>query len=294
MKTNLVGAHVSIAGGLSKAIERAKNIGANCIQIFSSSPGRWNPPDHSISEIQRFNHLAKSERISPIFIHAKYLINLASNDPLLLTKSIGSLVADMNFASQVGATGVIVHLGSHQGRGFDSMKQTLAESIEKVLRHVPPDVKLIIENSAGQKGKIASSIVEISEIMSQIMCSSTKKRAKRFGICLDTCHLWAAGYDIGNRRKLDDLVDQMRKLGLLNQVVVLHVNDSRDELGSGRDRHDNLGQGKIGLTGLTTFVDHPEFRHLPKIIETPGFEGKGPDERNIMVLNKTLHKSKGF
>lgn len=277
--TGPIGAHVSIAGELPNAIKNAVKIGAQCIQIFSSSPGQWSGPKHSQELINKFIEQRNLYHIDTVFIHAKYLINLVSDKPRLVTQSMRSLVADLNFASEIDAAGVIVHLGSHQGRGYEEVKELLVQRVHEVIEKTPRQTRLIVENSAGQKGKLSSSIDEIADVFQAVS-------HERLAFCLDTCHLFAAGYDVRDKSMVDSLVQELRATRLLSRLVAIHINDAKDPLGSHRDRHENLGEGQIGLDGLKTFVTHRVFRALPKIIETPGFDEKGPDEKNIKILNE--------
>lgn len=276
--TGSIGAHVSIAGGLPKAIENAVKIGANCIQIFSSSPGQWNGSKHDKELINKFIEQKNLYHIDPVFIHAKYLINLVSDKPQLVEQSVQSLIADLRFAHEIEASGVIVHLGSHQGRGYEEVKKTLVNKVGEVLEKTTREVKLIIENSAGQRGKLSSSIEEIADVFKAVS-------HKRLALCLDTCHLFAAGYDIRQREEVDTLGERLRATHLLERLVAIHVNDAKDPLGSHHDRHENLGKGQIGVDGLKAFVTHQAFQSLPNIIETPGFDQKGPDENNVNILH---------
>lgn len=272
-----IGAHVSIAGGLPKAIENAVKIGAQCIQIFSSSPRQWSEPKHSQELIKKFIEQRKLHQIDPVFIHAKYLINLVSDKSRLVEQSVQSLIADVRFANEIGAAGVIVHLGSHQGRGYARVKELLVDHVQQVIAKTSRQTKLVVENSAGQKGKLSSTIAEIADLFEAVS-------HKRLALCLDTCHLFAAGCDVRDNGTVDELIRQLQRFHLSEHLVAIHVNDAKDPLGSHRDRHENLGQGKIGLEGLKTFVHHEAFRSLPTIIETPGFDQKGPDEHNVDTL----------
>jgi len=258
-----IGAHVSISGGLDKAVERIVQMGGNCLQVFSSSPRSWTG-----TPLVR----GKVSDIRPIFIHAKYLINLGSPQPELVEKSIQSLKFDLRVAELIGAEGVIVHLGSHLGRGFSSIQEQLVKSIKAILQDSPAGVELIIENSAGQKGKICSQLSEISLLLRTIDDS-------RLGWCYDTCHGWGAGISFGK-----DLENTLQQFDLVKSLVCLHINDSKGVLGGGLDRHENLGEGKLGLKELGKFVNYPAFRALPLIIEAPGFDGNGPDKKNLEIL----------
>ena len=280
-----IGAHLSIAGGLYKAIESIVAKGGNCLQIFSSSPRMWLASLPAKDQVDKFRTLVKQHNIDPIFIHAKYLINLASDKPELLKKSIASLKYDLQVADLIGAVGVIVHLGSHQGRGFEAVRNQLTSSIKIILQAAPGSSRLIIENSAGQQGKLCSQLSEIKSIFGSV--SNT-----RLAWCLDTCHAYNAGYSLGkgseNALIQNDIVVEAKKLGIIDRLVCLHVNDSRDEFASGHDRHANLGEGKLGLELLGQYVNHPELKHLPLIIETPGFDNQGPDAKNLDILKSLV------
>ena len=252
-----LGAHLSTAGGLDKAVARIVAMGGNCLQIFSGSPRSW--------AILPFRGQPVTA-VAPVFIHAKYLINLASDKKELVAKSIASLKHDLQVANLIGAQGVIVHLGSHQGRGFDAVKMQLIESIKIILNQTVAPSQLIIENSAGQQGKLCSQFSEIKFILGSV-------NSNRLAWCLDTCHAFNAGYSLGNASEnhliQKDIVAEAKKLEILDQLICLHVNDSRDEFGSGHDRHANLGEGKLGLKLLAEYVNHPDLNNLPLILETP-------------------------
>ncbi len=276
-----IGAHLSIAGGLDKAVESIVAKGGNCLQIFSSSPRGWIAPPPASDVVTKFKQLCAKHDIHPIFIHAKYLINLASDREELVEKSIASLKYDLQVANLIGAVGVIVHLGSHQGRGFEAVKAGLTRSINNILQATQGPSQLIIENSAGQQGKLCSQLSEIKSIFSTV-------RSGRLAWCLDTCHAYNAGYSLGkgsgNRLIQKDIVAEAKRLEILESLVCLHVNDSRDEFDSGHDRHANLGEGKMGRELLARYVNHPQLKNLPLIIETPGFDKMGPDKKNLDIL----------
>lgn len=280
-----LGAHVSTAGGIDKAIERVVAIGGNVAQIFSSSPRMWfaGMPDKSVTD--NYVKLATEQGVVGTYIHAKYLINLASPKIELIEKSMASLKYDLKVGEMIKAEGVIVHLGSHLGAGFEAVKDQLVKHIKKVINESPGQVEFIIENSAGQKGKIASQLSEIRFLLESV-------KSDRLSWCLDSCHAWAAGYSLGeNSGNIligNDIVEEAEKLGILDKLKVIHLNDSRDEFGSGRDRHDNLGAGLMGEKVVASYVNHPELSHLPIILEVPGFDGKGPDKKNLEILKSWI------
>lgn len=271
-----IGAHLSISGGLDKAVEATVRMGGNALQIFSGSPRGWEGKLPDEKEIKKFRDLCTVGDIRPIFIHAKYLINLGSPQPELVEKSIQSLKFDMQTAGLIGAEGVIVHLGSHLGRGFEAVQDQLVKSIKSILQASSGPTKFLIENSAGQKGKICSQLSEISLLLRTINNS-------RLGWCYDTCHGWGAGIFFGK-----DLENTLLQFDLVKSLVCLHINDSKGVLGGGLDRHENLGEGKLGLKELAKFVNYPAFRALPLIIETPGFCGQGPDKKNLEILKSLI------
>lgn len=271
-----IGAHVSISGGLDKAVEATVRMGGNALQIFSSSPRMWfsSLPPKSVTE--QFNNLCETHDVRPVFIHAKYLINLGSDKKELVKKSILSLKFDMQVGGMIKAKGVIVHLGSHLGRGFSTIQEQLVNSIKEILQDSPAGVELIIENSAGQKGKICSLFSEISLLLRTINDS-------RLGWCYDTCHGWGAGISFGK-----DWENTLHQFDLVKSLVCLHINDSKGVFGGGLDRHENLGEGKMGLKELGKFVNYPAFNNLPLITEAPGFEDKGPDKKNLDILKSLV------
>jgi deoxyribonuclease IV len=280
-----VGAHLSISGGLYKAVESVVSKGGNCLQIFSSSPRMWMSKLPSKEEVERFNQLAKENDVKPVIIHAKYLVNLASDNLELVEKSRKSLEFDFKVGEMIKAAGVVVHLGSHLGRGFEVVKDQLVEEIKKILKASSGSVKFLIENVAQKKGKIGYRLEEIRLLIEAVDSS-------RLGWCLDTCHAYSAGYslgkDLGNALLGFDIVDEVKRLKLVESLDCLHINDSRDVFDSGRDRHANLGEGEIGLEALKSFLGESVFNHLPLIIETPGFDNKGPDKRNLDILKSLI------
>lgn len=276
-----VGAHLSISGGLDKAMESMVEMGGNCLQIFSGSPRGWIGKLLEATEVKRFRNLSKTKDIRPVFIHAKYLINLASAKKELVEKSIESLKFDFRVGEMIGAAGVIVHLGSHLGRGFAAVQEQLVMNIKTILQASSGQTKFLIENSAGQKGKLCSQFREISLLLRTFNDS-------RLGWCYDTCHGFNAGYLLGkssvNSLTGFDMVREAEKYDLLKSLECLHVNDSRDEFSSGHDRHANLGEGSLGLALIKKYVNYSQLKHLPLIIETPGFDGQGPDKKNLEIL----------
>lgn len=279
----LVGGHVSAAGGISKSLLREQEIGGNCVQLFSASPRSWARSPLPQKEIETFLELQKQLGIKKAVIHAMYLINLASPNAEAVKKSRSVIEYDLQIDSKIGSCGVVVHLGSHLGIGFEKVRQKLAEEIKICLHNTPDNSTFLIENSAGQKGKIASDFSEIRWLLDAV-------GSKRVGWCLDSCHAWAAGYDLSqNTSSPKNIFQELNSLNLWDSLKVIHLNDSRDPFGSGRDRHANIGDGTIGNEVLESFVTHPKISLLPFITEVPGIDGKsGPDKENIARIKKFL------
>lgn len=269
-----IGAHVSIAGGLPNAISNILKIEGNCLQIFAGSPRLWFRKPFSESEVKDFFLGIKKNNLGPVFIHSLYLVNLASVNRDIFEKSVNSLVIDMQNGARIGSAGVIIHIGSHLGAGFDSVKAQLVAAIERILEQTQ-GCDLLLENAAGQNGKIGS-LEELSYLINKV-------DNPRLKICLDTCHLYASGVDLGEPAIVTKLITDLNNFNLLNKLVCLHLNDCASDLGSHRDLHANIGEGKIGLDGLKRFVTQKEFSNLPLILEVPGENREGPDLRNITL-----------
>ena len=268
-----LGAHVSTSGGLDKGIDRAREMGAETVQMFASSPRAWAFKPPAEEKVAAFREKAQAAGISPVFFHGSYLVNLCGAAELV-EKSVDSLTNHMNVAGQVGAAGVIFHGGSHRGAGFEGVLGQFTEAAQRVLSSSPTDAWLIIENSAGMGDHIGSSFSEIGTMIRAI-------DSPRVMVCLDTQHSVAAGYDIGDGDGINAAMEEFdREIGL-SRLVAVHANDSKTALGSGVDRHENIGEGHLGITGFETVMGHPAFRDVPLILEVPGLDKTGPDKENL-------------
>ena len=278
-----IGAHVSTAGGLHTGFERAAAIGAECMQVFESPPQQWGTAKLTDEQVDQFRRTAAESGIGPIFIHGKYLMNLASPDPKVFKTSVSTLRSSLNIASRIGVVGVIFHTGSHKGMGVESVFDQICDAAKGVLAETPEDVWMIFENSAGQGGTMGSKFGELGEILGRI----NSPRAK---VCVDTCHAFASGYDLSNAEGVAATFEELsREIGFEN-VAALHCNDSKAGLGSGRDLHENIGEGKIGRAGFEALLARPELRDLPLLLEVPGYKidgaGKGPDKPNLDLMKE--------
>lgn len=296
-----IGAHVSAAGGLHTAFARAASIGCDCLQLFSGSPRVWNKK--AIAEIVTDKFFSEQHKysLSPIFTHALYLVNLASDNSETLRKSFESLKYELEFDAAIKGSGVIVHVGSHQGRGWENVRVQIVEQIAALLAVSPDNSLFLIENAAGQNGKIGGNLAEIQWLLKELEKAGDYVSKGRVGWCFDTCHAHAAGYFLGTGAPQEQLFaaekigrepasacEEITRLELWDALKCIHVNDSRDPFGSGRDRHDNLGDGLIGTSSLTEFLALPELAHIPLITEVPGIAGEGPDAENIQRLHELI------
>jgi deoxyribonuclease-4 len=275
-----LGAHQSISGGYSQALKRINNIGGNCLQIFSSSPRGWNFAKSNNKEIKKFIDLKTKLKIDSVYFHASYLVNLA-DDSRIGHLSKMSLIAEMNLALKLQIKGSIVHLGSYltYDRGVDNKYKVLINNIKEILEKTPKQSLFIIENAGNRK--IGQTLEEISQIVKDV-------NNPRIRICFDTCHLFSNGYKFNTNKELDLFLDKLAKLEINNLIELWHVNDSRDEFNSGHDRHENIGQGTIGLEEFTTLLNNKKTNHYPFIIETPGFKDEGPDKKNLDILKSLI------
>lgn len=282
MTKKLIGGHVSTAGGLHLAVERANAIGGNCAQIFSGSPRIWQRQPLAKIETNKLFSEQEKYGVEKIYIHALYLTNLATENPELAAKTVKALIYDLSFASHIKASGVIVHVGSHQGRGWDSAKDIIAERLTEILNNTPTDSVFLIENSAGQKGKVNSELAEIRWLMDKV-------QNPRLGWCLDTCHAFSAGYGLSKDQPGKGLlIEEIEKYDLWDSLKVIHVNESKGKQGGGIDRHDNLGMGEIGDQALRELLTNKKLAHVPLLLEVPGFDGNGPDGENVELLKKIV------
>lgn len=289
-----IGAHVSCSGGYLNGLKKAESIGANCMQIFSDSPQTWFRRPLDSENLTDFAQATSDADKKPIFTHAMYLLNLASGNPDSLQKSIDVLKHDLLFDSLIQGSGVVVHLGSHLGQGWDRVKGRVRDSITEILEETPENSTFLIENSAGQNGKLSSDFAEIRWLLDEI-------KSPRLGWCLDTCHAFAAGLSFGDLELVRDITGKLGETGQLSTAIAqynlwdslkcVHVNNSKDLFGSGRDRHENILEGNIPLSWLQTFLNQKELQQVPFILEVPGADGKGPDAENVKQLTKLIIKN---
>ncbi len=277
----LLGAHVSTSGGIHTAIDRVETMGGESMQVFTQSPRAWRPTNHDPANFERFRERRAEAGIGGVLCHAVYLVNLASPDDEIYGKSVAALVNTMEVACAIEADGVVFHVGSHLGAGFEAGLERALPALELALERCSETTWLLIENAAGAGGTIGRSVEELAVLVERL------GRHPRVGICLDSCHLWVSGIDVTDADQLDALLDEVDDAIGLDRLRALHVNDARDPLGSNRDRHANIGEGVLG-DGLGVFLANPRLQGLPTVLEVPGKDGHGPDADEVRKLRE-LH-----
>ncbi len=273
----LIGAHVKTSGGVDKAVDRAIDIGAECMQIFAASPRMWRVSPIKDKPLENYHAKMAESDLGPTIVHAKYLTALGSPNPELVEKSRKSLAEELTQTERLGALGLVFHPASHRGAGLDAVFQQFVEGVNIVLDTAPGDALLMLETSAGSGDHIGSKFEELGRLIKAI-------DNPRVATCFDTQHVWASGYDIVAKDGLDETMEEFdREIGL-DLLRCVHANDSMRERGSSVDRHDNIGEGLIGRDGFMNILAHPAFADVPFYLEVPGFEKDGPDKPNVDAL----------
>ena len=275
----IFGAHCS--GGIKKSIDRATEIGADSLQLFVQSPRAWRFPDHDPADVAAFRDRRDEAELGGVLVHCLYLVNLATPNDDFYEKSVYTMLRTVETSAAIEADGVVLHVGSHLGAGFDAGMERVVPALEQILERTSDTTWLLMENTAGAGGTIGRSVDELEAIFERL------GRHRRLGICLDSCHLYASGTDVTDRGQLDRLLDEIDSTFGLDRVRALHVNDSKTPLGSNRDRHDNILEGVMGEK-LGVFLGHPALQGLPAVLEVPGPDGHGPDAAEVTKLRE-LH-----
>jgi deoxyribonuclease-4 len=278
-----LGFHVSIAGGFSRSVERAQELGCTCMQIFSRNPRGWTVKPLDKHDVAGFKKARELAGIAPVFVHTNYLINLASSKPDLYEKSIEQFVVDLDRTEAIGAEYLVTHLGSASGQNEDWMIGRVADALATALKLHPPTAMVLLENTAGEAGDIGYTLEQVQQVISLL------PDASRIGICYDTCHGFAAGYDIRTKQGVDKLAAVITKTVGLDRLKGMHLNDCLRDFNSRVDRHWHIGEGKIGLDGFSALLNHPVFRDVPKIMETPK-ETEEDDPRNMKVAKSLIQR----
>ena len=278
-----IGAHVRAGKGLVPALQHGDDIGADVVQIFTQSPRMWKPSQYGPEVLAGYREAqAEHPTITSTFCHATYLINLATPDPVLADKSRACLDANLATAEGMGADGLVLHIGSHRGSGFDTSLPGIVEALIEALDSVEASVDpcpILLENAAGAGDTVGRSFEELAAVI------DAAGGDERLGVCLDTQHLWASGVPFGTVEEADDLVALVEDTVGMARIQCLHLNDSKVAFGANRDRHENIGDGTIGTEALAALLGHPELQGLPAILEVPG-EGDGPRSEDVAAARQ--------
>jgi deoxyribonuclease-4 len=276
---------MSIAGGIYRALERGKSLRCRTIQVFLKNSNQWKAKAVTEEDVLLFQEARQNSAICPVVAHDSYLINLASPDSVLYKKSLGAFREEMERANLMGIPYLVMHPGSHMGAGVKRGIARVAKALTRALERVEPPVMILLENTAGQGNSLGWQFDQLASILDQV------KDRDRVGICLDTCHAFAAGYDIRTESGYGETIAELDRLVGLEKIKVFHVNDSKKDLGSRVDRHIHIGKGFIGRDAFRFLVNDSRFAHIPKILETPKGEGDKFDKKNLAVLRSLVASS---
>jgi deoxyribonuclease IV len=270
----LIGAHVSTAGGLPNAIERAEDIRADSIQIFNQSPRMWRPTRYTEDDFAKFREAMDGSRVDAVVIHAVYLINCATDDKEMREKSLTSLVHSLWIGDGIGAAGVVLHPGAQKGKPLAGSMRRASRVIKEALKRTE-SCPLLLEQTAGHQGLLGRDFDETARLI------ELAGGDRRLGLCLDSCHLFVQGFDIRDAEKLGEVLDEADAKVGLDRLRCVHVNDAGAPFDSHRDRHANIGDGEMGRHGLAAFLSEPRFEGLPAPLEVPGPRKRGPDRKQV-------------
>ncbi|MDD5710650.1 MAG: deoxyribonuclease IV [Candidatus Colwellbacteria bacterium] len=277
-KRPLLGAHVSAAGGLSRAIKNAEELGTTeVIQIFGASPRQWRTKLPSRADVKEYKETLKKSNVRSVYLHAAYLVNLAAADPHLYEKSVENLSAHLKITELIGAQGLVFHLGSDTDPDRSSALDRVIGGIKIVLKNVPGRSRLLMENSSGGGRKVGGSPEEIGKLLRGVP-------SRRIGVCLDTAHAYEAGEINYTPKSIRDFLKRWKSHIGLRNLIVVHANDSQTPFASGVDRHENIGRGYIGLKGFGNLAKEKSLWKADWILEVPGFANNGPDKKNLDTL----------
>ncbi len=283
----LLGAHMSIAGGVFNAPVRGKSIGCDTIQIFVKNANQWVGKPISDEEAEKFQESKRETGIDPIFSHNSYLINLASPDDALYEKSIDAMLDELERSEKLGLPFIVMHPGAHVGSGEETGLKRIAAAINTLFQKTKGyGVKIALETTAGQKSNLGYNFEQLAALIMAV------KDKKRVCVCYDTCHTFAAGYDLRTKSAYEATFAEFDKVVGLEQVCAFHLNDSVDELGSRIDRHAHIGQGHIGLEGFRFLMNDDRFASVPMVLETPKGPEMAEDVMNLKVLRDLIGKRK--
>jgi len=281
---DLIGAHLSTKGGLHTVFERAAAIDASAVALFSKNGNQWKGKELTDADCAQF---ASLRTVRPMLTHASYLINLSTTNPEFHRKSIAAMADELDRAERLGIHAVVLHPGAHMGAGPDAAIDQIARSLDQVHALIPNHrVVTLLETSAGQGTCVGCTFEELGRMLRLV------DDRKRVGICFDTCHVFAAGYELRTRDAYERTIDEMLRHVSLDDVGAFHLNDSKKPLGARVDRHEHIGQGELGLEPFRFLLNDPRFQRIPKVIETPKPEETESDRRNLATLRGLMVESR--
>ncbi len=278
----LLGAHESVAGGLHLAFERIKSVGGEALQIFIRNQRQWQPAELKTEEIELFKIAHEKSGSMPVASHASYLVNLASGKDELLEKSVHNLALELARCFQLGVPYVVLHPGSHGGDGVEAGIERFTRGLDRAIERGDVAVQVLVETTAGQGTGLGSSFAELAYIL------ENSKFPELLGVCIDTCHIFAAGYELRTMAGYQATVDALENSIGLDKIRFFHLNDSKKELGSRVDRHEHIGKGAIGLDGFRNLLNDKRFAGLPMTLETPKSDSLAEDRENLRLLRSLL------
>ncbi len=277
----LIGAHESVAGGMFRAVERAESVGATALQVFTKNSNRWEAPPLTDEAVASYKTAISESSIRSVVSHDSYLINLCATDPLILKKSRMAMVDEIERCRALGIDMLNFHPGAHMGAGEKEGLELIIESLDIVHGETEGSgVRSVVETTAGQGTVLGSTFEQIAEIINGVA------DPERMGVCIDTCHVFAAGYDIRREESYHAVMEDFGRVVGFDRLLVIHANDSKGELGSHRDRHEHIGKGLIGRGGFRLLMNDARLGGVPKILETPKGDDLAEDRMNLAVLRK--------
>jgi deoxyribonuclease-4 len=281
-KDLLVGAHTSISGGLDNGLIAGRRIGGTTVQIFTKNASRWKAPEISKEMVSGFLKAKAETGLDPIVAHDSYLINLASPDPILTKKSINAFLTELNRAEALGIDYLVTHPGAHKGQGEPEGIRRFVENVNRIHDQTEGlSVRISLETTAGQGTNLGHRFEHLAEMIRGI------EQSERVGVCFDTCHVFAAGYDLRDENAYHKTIEEFDRVVGIDRIEVIHANDSKRELGSRVDRHEHIGEGQIGSNGFRILMNDPRFHRIPKILETP--ESETQHEVNLVRLKSFVN-----
>lgn len=279
MNPLLIGAHMSVAGGLEKAFARGEALGCTAMQVFTKNANQWKGKPVTAEQAQLFRRTWEASCVGPVLAHDSYLINLAAPDPDLWRKSLDAFRDEMERCALLGISALVMHPGAHLGTGEAAGLARIAEAFRVVFAEGPEGVTVLLENTAGQGSYIGGPFEHLAEIMERVPDG-------RFGVCFDTCHAFAAGYDLSTAEGFASVMEEFDRRVGIDRLAAFHLNDSKKGLGAGVDRHEHIGQGGIGREGFRALLRDERFASIPKVLETPKGDDDAFDRMNLATLRE--------